>query len=344
MTNIPIITLATFLSDLEKDTPAVSKPVRVLGSDANEYILKTQMIYDEKEQKYINLDCSFINEFLAYCIGDFIGVPQPKIAIAYIHKEFLDENPELFFNNRFKVGNHFASEYKEGSISNLKKDYLLLREAGKKYLTDPWNKFFGNLSNPEKVPFIIAFDFFIANKDRFAHPSNFLLIGEESNKNTLYAIDHGHAFGSPFWNTEKLTYLIHAENLPMDHYVQWFVNQFFFYNQRAANSNIFKLNGFGDIFKALDKYIDLTDLNNHSFIEPVNRIKQINSSIIDQWLNQIPSEWFVDEKNQKIFYKKFILHQVNAITHIIQYVALTSGFENYLGGNLSWNKRNTGIQ
>ncbi|MER2039680.1 MAG: hypothetical protein ABS944_16155 [Solibacillus sp.] len=344
MTTVPLISLAAFLGYLSEDTPAVSKPVRVLGNDANEYLLKTQMAYDESSMSYINLNNSFINEFIAYCIGVHIGLPQPSIAITNVQKDFLDDNPTLVFNNRFKVGPHFSSQYIEDSERNLMQDYALLIEAGKKHLRKPWPKFFGSLLNSEDVPLIIAFDFFIANKDRFAHPDNYLLIGNDSNSHTILAIDHGHAFGSPFWDIEKQTYLHNAMNYSMEEYCKWFVNQFVLYNQRQLRGNIFNLNGFGDIFKALDQHIDLTDINNHSFIEPMERINSITPNHIENWLNQIPKEWYVDEVNQRVFYRNFIMHQIQALPHIIQYVAFTRGFENYTGGILKWKGQNTGTQ
>lgn len=342
---IPEIDISLFVSDLAADTPAVSRPVEVLGSDFSLYYLKNQKIFNPSTKSYVYLNSSFVNEFFSYCVGKHIGVPQPNIAIANLKPEFLQATPALKFNNRFDSGKHFSTYILKGSIRNLVKNYEELINAGKPHLVKPWNKFFKDIENPDDVALIIAFDFLIANLDRFAHPDNFLLIEDKNSKRTLYAIDQGHAFGGPIWNTDKLMYLHHQINMNPDEYIKWFVNEYVLYNQRNLNSNIFKLNGFGDIFKSLNQYIDLSELDAHSFMQPMQKISTITDTEIDSWLNQIPNEWFIDENKQKHFYKEFLLNQIQLLPGVIQYVADTGGFENYRGGTLQWQHyQQTGIQ
>lgn len=335
---IPEIDISLFISDLAADTPAISKPVKVLGNDLNEYYLKNEKIFDAESKKFVFYNSSFINEFFSYCIGKHIGVPQPSIAVANLRSEFLEATPELKFNNRFDEGKYFSTNFLEGSTRNLVTNYEELLQAGKPYLSKTWNKFFKDIENPNDVPLIIAFDFLIGNLDRFAHPDNFLLINTPNpgSKKTLYAIDQGHAFGGPIWDVKKMAYLHNQNTMNSNEYIQWFVNEYVLYNQRNLNSNIFNLNGFGDIFKALNQYIDVSEIDSHNFIQPMNKISTITGVEIDYWLSQIPNEWFVEEDKQKNFYKEFLLNQIQLLPNIIQYVASTGGFENYRGGLLQW--------
>ncbi|WP_342543335.1 hypothetical protein MHH33_07070 [Paenisporosarcina sp. FSL H8-0542] len=341
MAYIQRLNVDSFLTVIGKDTPAVSEPIKVLCDDNNSYILKTDQIFDETSKTYLHFDCTFVNEFLSYCIAKHIGVPTPEAAIANVDKDFIDANLFLKFQGRFSEGDHFASFFLEKCEGNLMEDYLTLHTEGKSHLKKPWNKFFGDLGNPEDIPLIICFDLLIANFDRFRHSSNLLVQNDDNRR--IFVIDQGHAFNGPYWNTSKAS-IRQMQGLPSHEYITGYTNLHFLHNQQSRAQGIFNLSGFGDIFRALDNYIDVSDINNHSFIEPIKRIKTIDAKLITDWLNDIPDSWYVNKPVQVDFYRSFLLTQIQFMPGIIQHMANTSAFGSRTGGILSWNAQSTGTQ
>ncbi len=327
------VNVDSFLNVLAADTPAVSEPIRVLCDDSQTYLLKTEYVYNEQTKGYDHYNCSFVNEYLSFCIAQHLNVPVPEAAVALIDKDFLDDEPMLKFKNRFKVGDHFSSVFLQPTENNLMKDYELLFQEGKSHLKKPWNKFLGNLKNPEDIPKIVMFDFLIANFDRFNHTSNLLI--ENIQGKRLFAIDHGHAFGGPVWDTNKFAY-INNQNDSQLNYAQWYCNQHIKYTHRRLNQGIIELNGLGDIFRALDGYIDISDINSHCFIEPFKDISSIDGALITTWLDEVPDSWYIDKTIQIEFYRTFILNQMNFLPNIIQHLANTKAFQSYTGGVLNW--------
>lgn len=333
MSFVKRVNVDSFLTTLAADTPAVSQPIRVLCDDSNSYLLKTEYVYNEGTKSYDHYNCSFVNEYLSFCIAKHIGVPVPEAAIALIEKDFLDDEPMLHFNNRFKVGDHFSSVFLEQTENNIMKDYQSLMNEGKSHLKKPWNKFLGNLKNPEDVPKIIMFDFLIANLDRFNHLDNLLIENDQGRR--IFAIDHGHAFGGPVWSSNKFSYLNNQNNPQLD-YAHWYCNQHIAYTHRRLDKGVIELNGLGNVFRALDGYIDISDVNSHSFIDPYKLISSIDEELITQWLSEVPDTWYVDKTIQIEFYRSFLLNQIKFLPSIIQHLAFTDAFQSYTGGILKW--------
>lgn len=341
MSFVKKVNVDSFYSTLAENTPAVSQPIRVICDDQNSYIVKTEHVYDETVKGFLHFNCSFINEFLSYCIAKHLGVPIPDAAVAQIDNDFLDDEPMLKFRNRFKEGEHFSSIFLEKTEENLMKDYMSLIQEGKSHLQKPWTKFFGNIVNPEDVSKIIMFDLLIGNRDRFNHPSNLMIQNDGGRK--IIAIDHGHAFGGPFWNTEKFIFL-HNQNNPQFDYVKWYCRLYVDYTHRRQGQGIIELNGLGNIFRALDEYVDISDISDHSFIQPLEDVQSINGALITSWLSEIPDAWFIDKPSQIDFYRTFLLNQIKFMPQLIQHLAYTQAFKSYTGGVLNWNVQNTGTQ
>lgn len=320
------IEISSFLKPMGS---GVSRPILVMGSDFNSYILKNQRI--DNNGNVIDFNCMFLNELLAYQVGNYLGIPMPEAAIACVDKIFIEKDPTIRFAYRYSEGQYFACT----EIENIDNNYLAnmeeLKSMGKKHIIKPWKQFFHNIINVEDIAKILAFDILIGNFDRYTNEGNILVsITDEGRK--IFAIDHGHAFWGPMWTTDKINNL----NLvsPTNEYIINFIK----FIQFKVNNG--KLDGLGGVFKALEDNIDLSDLSNHPFIDVVEKIEEISEEYIDEWLNNIPVVWFVDRDKQISYYKKFILGQKNLIRYFIQHLANQQAFGNYAGGELKWKQKN----
>ncbi|WP_243289291.1 HipA family kinase [Clostridium perfringens] len=309
---------------LGKMDAGVSRPVLVLGDDLNEYILKNQR--SDNEGNVTNYDCMFINELLAYQIGVYLDVPMPEAVIAILSGEFINEDPALRFAYRFEAGKYFATEKLKYVENNLKDNRQELIAMGKPYMKNTWNNFFKGISNKEDIAKILAFDILIANFDRYNNEGNILI--DKSVVRKIYAIDHGHAFFGPFWDQRKVNCLKLAE--VTTEYINTFT-QSIILNENSC--------GAGKIFKVLEQYIDLENIDAHSFLNVVAKIMSINEEMIDTWMDNIPDEWYIDKELQISYYKHFILKQKDVVKHIIQSLAFHDAFTNYKGGLLKWREK-----
>jgi len=316
------IEVDTFLKYMGEGT---SKPVLVIGDDFKEYILKNEKIDDNGN--ITRFDCMFVNELLAYQIGYYLGVPLPESVVAYVDNRFIEDDPELRFAYRFEDGKYFASQKLPDIENNIFHNYSELINMGKPYFKKTWKKFLMNIDNKSSIANILAFDILIANFDRYNNIGN-IIISKNGSRN-IFAIDHGHAFFGPNWNTTKINSLNIAE------ITNEYIN---LYSQIIQNMIVKEgsLSGTGVIFKSLEEYIDLEDLENHSFMDVVQKIESINEELLDSWLNNIPNEWFRDRNSQITYYKKFILSQKYIVRHILQNMAGRDAFSNYRGGTLKW--------
>jgi hypothetical protein len=296
-----------------------------MGDDANNYILKNQTV--NENGRIVKYDCMFINEALAYQIGNFLGIPIPECAIAFVDEDFLNYNPQLRFEYRFKQGNYFASKRLNNIENNMLDNTQQLIDMGKPYIAKSWNNFFNNIQNKDDVAKIIAFDILIANFDRYENSGN-ILIDKCNNNRNIYAIDHGHSFWGPFWTLDKQRYL---RFIPSEEYVLNFIK--IIVDSELRKGKVYILGG---MFRALEQFIDLNDVEMHSFMDIVEKIESIKEEYIDEWLNNIPEEWYTDKKEQVAYYKDFILKQKNTVRYIIQSLSGRGAFTNYRGGVLKW--------
>lgn len=297
----------------------ISRPALVLGDDFNEYILKNEK--SDNNGNIQNFDCMFLNETLAYFIAKYLNVPIPEAAVAYVNNEFINYDPTIRFAYRFEDGYYFATQKIEDLENNLMENMNELRGMGKNYANRTWNSFLKNINNKNKMVNIIAFDILISNFDRYRNEGNILVCG--SNGRNIFAIDHGHAFWGPVLTQDKVNSMLYLFN--EENYI-------------ISVANAIKNNS-GRIFRSLCQHIDLTSSDYNPFADVVEKIENISEELIDEWLNNIPIEWYIDKDLQKSYYKHYLLKQKNYVRHIIDAMVYLDLFDNYLGGALTWNKK-----
>lgn len=325
--------IEAFLKELGEDQGGMSKPVFVIASNQKKYLLKNQNVYDSRVSSWIEHDCAFLQEVLIDQIAKYLGISTPETAIINLEKVHIDHASTLQFTHHYKPGEHFGSSYLNEVENNLMLGYKQLMMMEKPYIKMSWTNFFNKIVNKQDIAKIIALDLLIANFDRFTNEGN-LIIASDTGKRTIYAIDHGHAFYSPQWNTGKITNMhkINNSNFVMQHIIDF------------AGVNNRKLSGLGAIFQAIEKHVDLSDPNNHDFIEVVYNIESISESMMDNWFKEIPNEWFVDKTVQIAEYKKFILTNKYNIRSLIETLVLNGAFSNITGGKLQWRDLKVNIQ
>lgn len=328
------IEVDAFVKVLGDDTPGMSKPIQVIGDDGKSYILKNQNVFDHREQSWVNWDSMFLQEVLVHRIANYLSIKTPDCAIANVDPLFLEMAPSLRFNHRYVPGFHFASGLVDNVDSNLKEGYLRLMELGKPYIKRSWNKFIKDITNKEDIPKIIVLDLLTANFDRFGNTGN-LLIASENGRRYVYAIDHGHCFWGPSWNSlikKQRLMKIHSRQ---EYYQQWLTT--------LIQSSDAPMSGLGKLFKSMEQFIDVSDPKDHCFIDVVHITNQITPNTIDKWFEDIPDEWFVDKPNQISIFKSFIMENVRNLPYYINQMAKYGAFDStYLGGDLEWPVKHTG--
>lgn len=328
-----ILTVKTFLKELGEDTGGLSKPVVVMASDDNEYILKNQTVFNS-DKTWENWDCMFLQELLVAQIAGYLGVPIPKTAIIDVEKIHLEHAPALPFTHRYKPGLHFASKILQEIDNNLRVGYEKLKFIGKSHTKTNWTNFFRKIENHKDAAKIIAMDLLIGNFDRFGNEGN-LMIATENSKRSIYAIDHGHAFFGHSWQQSKIARLNTVSN--EEAYLFNYLSQF---HQLGGHP----LSGLGNMFRAIEQHVDCNDLENHDFVQVVNLIESIDIPMLDSWFKTIPDEFFVDRVTQVAFYKKFIMINKNNIRHLLTKMQGLGAFSNTNGGILLWKEKKTGTQ
>ncbi|WP_428909493.1 HipA family kinase [Niallia sp. Krafla_26] len=118
------------------------------------------------------------NEWLAYCLGRYLGVPIPFSKIIDIPATFSSQVPEL--SDMSTTPYQFASLY----IPDCKDAHQVTNLSG--------------ITNHKALAATIVFDYWFYNGDRTR--KNVLLHEELENTYQLWAIDHAEVFGTYNWN------------------------------------------------------------------------------------------------------------------------------------------------
>jgi hypothetical protein len=145
-------------------------------NDGNDYVVKFFQPGFEK---------SLANEWVAYCIGRYLGLPIPFSKIVDIPQEFIAANPELASVNQTPY--QFASLYIPGCVDG--------HDVSE----------FPNIINHSPLAGIILFDYWLYNRDRTR--KNILLRENAPEEFSLWAIDHSEIFGSYDWQLSDLDQL-----------------------------------------------------------------------------------------------------------------------------------------
>ncbi|MFS0780108.1 HipA family kinase [Bacillus sp. 1P06AnD] len=306
-----------------------SDPAVVIGDDFQKYVMKTQRVFvDGKHQFY---DSMFLNELLVYQIAVYLGVPVPEATIAYLDREIVQNDPRAVFAHRFFEGKHFASEEISDLEDNVIENYNQMARMGKPYLRTSWKNFFRNVSNKNDIAKIVAMDILVGNYDRNSNTGN-LLVTNEGFVRRIIAIDHGHAFQGPTWTPERANALTSVE--VSEQYVQGYARSFL-----VVNFNQGYLNGMGTVYNAIEEHINVSDMVNHSFLEVVHKIEQIDENLVESWLESVPDVWYVNKEYQKRLYKQYILTHKVLVRYIIQDLLNRGAFSNSIGGVLKWKEK-----
>lgn len=308
----------------------MSMPALIQCDNGKKYYVKTDIVNG------ISQDAVLFQELLCSLIANYLCVPIPNFAIIELEQEFIENNAELRFGSRFKAGFYFATEEIENVEDNLVDNYHKAIQNGMPRVIKTWNSIFSKISNKNDFPKIIAFDLFIFNFDRYVNEGN-IILSLENGSRTIYAIDHGHSFGNPFFSeqitsqlkmTSKAT-LLGLNDFPSNDQAQ--LNRYL--NWHLGELSKGKLN-LGTIFSALEQNIDLTDCN--PFNEIINVIESISDDELISMMDEIPDQWIIGGDIQKNMYLNFLQRQKYLIRHLIDKMAIMSAFSNHRGGALVW--------
>jgi hypothetical protein len=330
------IEVDTFLKTLGSNNGGMSKPIHIMGDNGKEYILKNQNVYNEKSHSWDVWNCMFLQEVLVHKIAKHLNISTPDCAIARVDDVFLAQDPTLRFTNRFVPGYNFASKIIEGVENNLLDNFMQLVQMGKPYIIKSWKSFFNNISNKEDIPKIIALDLLTGNFDRFGNYGN-VLIANTGGERVLYCIDHGHCFFGPVWENIFKRNMMHSASMDPQYIAEWLKLLAF---ADGFNGNSFA--GLGEVFRALDQFVDVSDVSNHCFNDIVPNIERITPAMIDGWFADMPDEWYVDKGSQIATYKHFIMAKKDMLRNLINIIAERRAFDSYTGGVLTWNAQLTG--
>lgn len=307
-----------------------SQPVRIKAENGKVYFLKTNIVNRE------NQDAVFFQELLSSLLAVRLNVPVPQFAIIEIEKDFIENNGYLRFNGRFEEGLYFATEEIVGVEDNLLSNYHLAQQKGQPRIKKAWNAYFKDVSNSSQLVNIIAFDLLVYNFDRFSNEGNLLVAKSKAGEKKIYAIDHGHCFYTPYYNSiqmdkHKILKLNHfdlGDKNSLNQYLQWYLNLLLRTNKMGV--------GLGTIFTGLEQNINFSEGN--PFLNVIADIETLQEEEIVEMIEQIPVEWISDGDSQKNLYLNFLLKQKYLVRELVDIMAVNNMFSNHVGGVLDWNR------
>lgn len=296
-----------------------SRPV-VIYADGEKYLLKNNIVQGEFQ------DATFFQEILCCFLARKLDIPIPPFAIIELDTEFLDNNPVLRFTHKFKEGIFFATKIIDDVENNLVDNYILSRQAGQPRINYSWNVFFKGISNQEAIASIVAFDILTLNFDRFGNEGNILVAKNNEGQRMIYAIDHGHAFCTPFYKKVELEKInLFEENMNFSKFMPHY-----FAILKNNSGNPFNL---GPIFSGLEQNISF---ERNPFLGVVEKIESLSQGDIIDMLESIPPEWVSGGAIQKNHYLGFIMRQKDLVRKFLDVMAESDVFSNHKGGKLLW--------
>lgn len=296
-----------------------SKPVKIIAENGKKYYLKTEIVNGEKQ------NAVFFQELLCSLLAKKLHIPIPNFATIELEKDFVEANAELRFSGKFKPGLYFATEEIPEVEDNISDNHSLAIEKGLPKVKRAWSGYFKNVSNSQDYANIMAFDLFIQNPDRFSNDGN-LLIGNENGSRKVFAIDHGHAFGNPYFTLEKIELFNKNKS---DKYIKWYLG---ILRDFGGGYTL------GSVFQGMQNNIDLTDSN--PFYNIVDKIEKLTSEQLMRIMTEIPDEWATMGVQQKNAYVDFLCRQRYLIRYIIVEMVQGNLFTNHTGGELLWENSN----
>jgi hypothetical protein len=132
-------------------------------------------------------DKALANEWVAYCLARYLGLPIPFAQLVEIPQEFSSQYPEL--SQMTQTQTQFASLYLPDCYD------------GHQVTSVP------DISNKESLAGVILFDYWMCNRDRTR--KNIILCDNSIDSYRLWIIDHAEVFASYNWTLEDM------ESLPI---------------------------------------------------------------------------------------------------------------------------------
>ncbi len=148
-------------------------------SDGRDYVVK---FFQQGFEK------TLANEWVAYCLARYLGLPVPYARLVEIPHEFSSMVPDLAQMSDTQY--QFASVYVPDSFDGHQVTSI------------------AKITNHQTLAAIIVFDYWLSNRDRTR--KNILLHEEEPNGYQLWIIDQAEIFDSYNWNLAEI------ENLPAE--------------------------------------------------------------------------------------------------------------------------------
>lgn len=328
-----------------------SQPLMIQASDGERYFIKNNCVRFP-DGNWRNENCAFFNEVLGHKIARFLGIKTPDIAVLEIDSDLMSANSDLLFERRFNKGLYFGTKLIDNVEENLEDNFLDLMRLNKPYIRRSWNQYFKNIENPLDIASIIVLDLLIMNLDRFNNKGN-LIIGGKNSKRFVYAIDHGHCFRGPFYDTNKIAFLESnhfSSSLEMQQYVDsifWDIIGIAQYRKTSGGvtQHVSPFNHAGEIFRSIEQHIDVSDPENHSFLAPVSKLENLTQAKLTAFISDIPDEWTSGGAVQEKNYIDFITRQISLVPVILQRLITQNAFSNYRGGDIKWKQEKlTGTQ
>jgi len=313
----------------EQVTKGLSKPITVVGNDGEVYFLKKPWIIDPKTKKQTYLDCMFLQEALVSEIAAYLKLNIPAYVIVEIDREAMGKFSVLRLNG-FSEGLYFAST----RINNVETNYMdsldLSLDEHKMLLKQSWFDFYSRISNKDDFGKMIVMDLFVCNFDRFGNVGNLIVSVKEDNRE-FFIIDHGFTFWGHVWVDSKKNMMNQISNkeLYLDMYFRKLI---------GASGYRLPMSGLGTLFRAIDQHIYFDDEGALPIIQTISLIEQIDQRMINEWINNIPLDWFVSYDDQVERYVEFLLYKKNLIRELLNTMVANGAFRNYKGGNLPWNQ------
>lgn len=307
-----------------------SRPLFITGNDGNDYFLKRQNVYING--KPFHEDSVFLQESLAYQLAEILKIPVPNYAIVDIDGRSLECNKQTQFNSHLLPGKYFATEIIPENQQNIINNNKISKSVDRPRYNEPLPSFFKKISNKDIFPKLIAFDLFLLNFDRFGNDGNFV-VARKNNTYSGIAIDFGHSFAGPKWgDLNKQHFLTMYQSIDYNTYINNILRTLL----KSNGYNGIPFSGLGPVFNAMEQNIYFQDSN--PFLDIVLKIQDLTKENFCNCLDNIPSEWYVDEIAQKKVYLEFMMYHKDVVQTLIDYLYKCGAFSNNLGGSLKWRK------
>ncbi|GAA0133904.1 hypothetical protein YSY43_07440 [Paenibacillus sp. YSY-4.3] len=309
------VTVRQFSHDLGNGQ---SKPLAVVADNSMKYVIKTPYIFNQTKQLWEHWNAVMIQEILVFHLAEYLGITIPTAVVAKLDSSILPAQ----YQGAYRSGLYFASEWVPDIEDNMR-DGTQLKQS--------WMQFLSDLHNADEIPKIVALDLLTANFDRFGNGEN-IIVSKQGERRLLQIIDQGDCFWGYTWEGNSK---LNAMKLAGDN-EQY--KTIFYRKLMVSSGKRYAMCGLGEVFRALDQHIDVSDSSSHSFVSVYKKICSLTVSQIKDWLDDIPESWFYDHSLQSNLYIDFLVKQIKLLPDLISTMASCGAFSSWRGNELHWEK------